>query len=162
MNTNKIEIKLLADHPESLSSVAHLWYEELGKQWIPNASIERATEHFATHLNSNNLPLTYIATHQDQVIGTASLRINDGFDGLDSSYTPWLGSLIVSPEYRGQGIAQQLINTVIKKAHQFDYAKIYLLTFDETLPIWYALQGWEFVKTDKYFGHSITIMMMDI
>jgi hypothetical protein len=75
---SNIEIKLLADCKEFIPQLAVLWYEEISKHWVPNASVERAEQNLIKHSNLNAMPLTFVALYQGGPIGMASLRENDG------------------------------------------------------------------------------------
>lgn len=156
MKKNKeIEIKLLADCQQYIPYLAELWYEQIGKQWVPNASIEQAKQKFILHANTNKLPMTFVATDNNQPIGMASLRVNDG---IQPHLTPWLGGLIVDPNYRQQKIGEQLINSVKQQAALFGYKQLYLLAFDPTIPNWYKKLGWKSIGTDQLFGHAVAVM----
>jgi N-acetylglutamate synthase-like GNAT family acetyltransferase len=160
MKQNKeIGIKLLADCQQHIPYLAQLWYEQIGKEWVTNANIEDAKQKFTLHANTNQLPMTFVATHNDQPIGMASLRANDG---LQSLFTPWLGALIVDPNYRQQKIGEQLINTIKQQAFIFGHKKLYLLAFDPTIPHWYKKLGWEPIGTDKLCGHPVAVMSINL
>jgi hypothetical protein len=73
-----IEIKFLADCKEHIPSLAILWFEEISKHWVPNASIDRAKENLLKHINNDKMPLTLVALQDGKAIGMASLRENDG------------------------------------------------------------------------------------
>lgn len=63
--------------------------------------------------------------HLREFIGTVSLRPHD----LDSHHhlTPWLASVVVSPDFRRQGIGEKLVAEVEKKAAEMGIKKLYLL-----------------------------------
>lgn len=151
----KVETKLLADCQEVIPSLAQLWFEEIGKIWIPNASVPAAVDTYLTHTNRDHLPITYVALVEDQPIGMVSLRDNDG---VRSDLSPWLGSLIVHPSYRSQGIGNMLINVVKQRAFEMNFNQLYLLTLDKTIPHWYTKLGWSSVAADQLYHHPITIM----
>ena len=163
MNTLKknIEIKLLADCPEHIPYLSNLWYQHIGKQWVPNASIERSKQRYAEHLNRDKLPLTLVAIKDTIPVGMASLRERDS-ESLKSEFKPWLGSLVVDEKYRHEGIGQILIDAIKDKAKKLNYFKLYLLTFDLTLPSWYAKLGWQSIGTDQLHGNPITIMRINL
>ncbi|MGE4349324.1 MAG: GNAT family N-acetyltransferase [Candidatus Berkiella sp.] len=107
------------------------------------------------HLNTEQLPITYIALQDGKPVGTSSLRITDG---IRPDLMPWLASLFVLPEYRGKGIAQALIETVKHKAQQLKYPTLYLLAFDQSIPQWYAKLGWQIIGDDFLHHHPIKLM----
>lgn len=154
-----MQIKLLADCQEYILQLAELWYEEISKHWVPNASIERAKNSLKNHLNRDELPQTLVAIQNNEPIGMASLRINDG---LSSTYTPWLGSLVVNPVCQNKGIGAQLIDSIKAKARTIGYRQLFLLAFDSTIPNWYEKLGWKFVEMDKLFDHPVTVMRIEL
>lgn len=154
-----LEIKLLADCKEHLPQLATLWYNEIGKQWIPNASTERALKTYQEHLNSDSLPLTYVVMANDQAIAMGSLRDNDG---IREDLTPWLGSLIVHPDYRRKGIGEALIGLIKAEAKQMGHSSLYLLTLDPNIHLWYEQLGWELIGMDKLYHHPVRVMKIDL
>lgn len=155
----KVEIKLLADCLQHIPFLAALWYEQISKHWVPNASIERATQNLLKHANYKHLPLTFVALANDKPVGMASLRENDG---IQPEHAPWLGSLVVAPAYRNQQIGEQLIDVVKQHACLLGYPKLYLLAFDPTIPTWYEKLGWKPIGTDQLFGHVVTVMDIEL
>lgn len=152
---SQLEIKLLADCPQQIPQLAELWFKELGQEWIPGANIERAIQTYETHINTQALPLTFVATHQDEVIAMVSLRENDG---IRKDLGPWLGGLIVHPQYRRKKIGETLIHITKQCAKAMDYSKLYLFALDPTLPTWYHRLGWRAIGMDKFYHHPVTVM----
>lgn len=125
-----IDIAYLKDYPQYLSLIAEWIFNEWG-HYNPGASLDSAKSKLSEHLNKDNLPITFVALENNQPVGTCSLRINDG---IRPDLTPWLGSLYVDPNFRNRGLGEKLIDTVIRKAGSMKYPKLYLLTFNTTLP----------------------------
>lgn len=151
------EIKLLADCPFHIPRLAELWYQELGKPWNANPNIEVHQQRFLAHCNYNQLPLAYIATYQDQAIGMACLRVTDN---IFPELTPWLGGLVVDPRYRKNKIGETLVNVIKDHAIALGFSQLYLLTFNKTLPIWYAKLGWEKIGVSTLDDHPVTLMQI--
>jgi N-acetylglutamate synthase-like GNAT family acetyltransferase len=147
-------ISYLDDHLEYLPQLAGWAFEAWGR-YNPSSSLEKAQEKLKTHLNKTTLPLTYIALHDDLPVGMCSLRMNDG---IRSDLAPWLGSLYVEPDMRGQGIGEELIRVTTEKARSMGYRKLYLLALDKTLPDWYQKLGWRMISFDELNGHPVSIM----
>ncbi len=151
-----ITIKFLRDCQQHIPYLAQLWFEEISQHWVPNASVERAHDLLLKHVNiSNQLPMTFVAFVDNTPIGMASLRENDG---IRSDCTPWLGSLIVDPTCRQQGIGEQLIEAVKQQAKLLHYSELYLLAFDPTIPTWYSRLDCLPVGSDQLFGHPVAVM----
>lgn len=154
-----IEIKLLVDCLQHIPVLAALWYEQISRHWVPNASLERAKQNLIKHANDEKLPMTFVALDNDQPVGMASLRENDG---IQADRTPWLGSLVVEPAYRKQKIGEQLIDVVKQRAALLGYPKLYLLAFDQAIPSWYKRLGWRSIGTEQLFGHSVAVMDINL
>lgn len=155
----EIEIKLLAECPQIIPALAELWFNELGKEWIPNASVEKAISTYQGHANAHDLPLTFVAFVLGKPVAMASLRVNDG---IREDLTPWLGSVIVHPDYRKQKIGERLIEKVKSQAANLSYSKLYLLALDKTIPTWYQRLGWRPIGEDKLYHHTVAVMETDI
>jgi len=158
MNDN-FEIKLLAECQAYIPELANLWFEEISKHWVPDASIERAKENLIKHANIDKMPMTVVALLEGKPIGMASLRENDG---IQPDLLPWLGSLVVRPAYRQRKVGEALIESTKNHARHFGYKRIYLLAFDPTIPNWYAKLGWQKIGMDQLFNHPVTVMGIDL
>lgn len=149
-----IQIAYLQDYPEYIPLLAKWMLDEWGK-YNPLSSEAKAQQKLKDHLNNDKLPLTLIALKDNKPIGTCSLRVNDG---IRQDLTPWLGSLYVEPQYRGQGVGAQFVNEIIKKAQSLGYPTLYLLAFDKTLPNWYQSLGWHLIGQDQLNGFDVQVM----
>ena len=152
---NKIEIKSLLDCQKHIPSLAKLWHEEISRHWVPNASIERATQRLTEHLNTDKMPMAFIALQDDKPIGMACLRETDG---IRPGVTPWLGSLVVHPEHRKNKIGEMLIDKIKLEAKLFNFQSLYLLAFDPTIPDWYKRLGWRLIGDDELLNHRVAVM----
>ncbi|MBI2792264.1 MAG: GNAT family N-acetyltransferase [Gammaproteobacteria bacterium] len=150
----EIKIDYLKNHPEHVPLLASWMFNTWG-HYNPSSSLEKAELKLNEHLHMDSLPIAYIALKNDEPVGMCSLRLNDG---IREDLMPWLGSLFVVPHMRGQGIGEQLIHIVTEKAHSLSYSKLYLLAFDQTLPLWYAKLGWRVIGPDELFGHAVQVM----
>jgi len=156
---NQIEIKFLADCQEHIPALAKLWYEEISRHWVADASIEKAKNRLITHLNKEKIPMALVALHDDIPIGMACLRETDG---IRLGVMPWLGSLVVDRQFRGKQIGETLIEAIKSQAKLFNHNTLYLLAFDPTIPRWYAKLGWEPAGEDMLLGHRVAVMSISI
>jgi len=89
--------------------------------------------------NSKDVFQTWICVDTDnKVCGMASLEEKDHPDFTHLS--PWLASVFVHPEMRGNGIVHKLCEAVEKGAKSSGFEKIYLFT--HTGEEIYAKRGW--------------------
>lgn len=155
----RITIKNLMDCQDHLPFLAELLYQEIGRHWVPEASSQRASDKLKTHLNRDILPLALVALDGDKPVGMACLRETDG---IKPGICPWLGSLVVNPEYRSEGVGQALIDAVKSQAKILGFDILYLLAFDPTIPSWYTSLGWQHIGHDELVGHRVTVMSIRI
>jgi N-acetylglutamate synthase-like GNAT family acetyltransferase len=151
-----ITIQLLKDDHKPIAELANIWYDVLGKIWMPNLSlayIEQLIGEWKDH--TDKLPLAHVAMHHTKPIGIASLQEHCG---IKPALTPWLSSLVVDRNYQKQGIGKQLIAITKKKAQSLGFRQCYLFTFDPTLPSYYNRLGWITIGEDSFAGHPVTVM----
>lgn len=146
--------KYLADAPEYIGTCAKWAFEAWGK-YNPAVTEAMRVERFREHCNKDKLPLTIVCEVEGQIAGMASLRANDG---IGEELSPWLGSLYVAEAFRGNGIGAALIARIEEEAFRLHFRKLYLLTFEASLPAWYGSLGWKKTKDDTLLGHPIVVM----
>ena len=156
---NQIEIKFLTDCQEHIPVLAKLWYEEISRHWISDASIDKAIDKLINHSNKIKLPIAMVAMYGGHPVGMACLRDTDG---IRPGVTPWLGSLVVDPTFRGRGIGETLINVIKLQAKSFGYNVLYLLAFDPTISEWYTKLGWQLIGEDQLLGHKVAVMSVKL
>jgi len=150
-----IKIDLLKDHPDAIDRLTKIWHQVLGQIWVPDVSIERVKQRLVEHLNDDSLPLTFIALFNDKPVGMCSLRENDG---IRPDLMPWLGSLVVEPDYQKLGIGEQLINATKQKSKQLGFKQLFLFAFDPTIPEYYQKLGWQKIGLDLFKEYPVTVM----
>lgn len=159
MNVLMIKIDLLKNNPGAIDSLAQIWHQVLGSIWVPDIPIERVKQRFVEHLNDNSIPLTFVALFNDKPVGMCSLRENDG---IRPELMPWLGSLVVDPEYQKQGIGEKLINATKQKAKQLGFEQLFLFAFDPTIPEYYQKLGWQKTGLDQFKQNPVTVMEINL
>lgn len=152
-----IQIDLLYHHQDKLEQLAEIWYEGLGRIWLPEITRAQAVERFRDHANTDCLPITFVALHEKQIVGMCSLRDNDG---IRPDLKPWLGSLGVHKQFRGQAIASRLMDAIKEQARKMGFEDLYLFAFDRTIPEYYQTHGWSIIADDVYKTHPVTVMHM--
>lgn len=150
-----ITIDLLKNHPSTINDLANIHYNLLGKIWFPQRPVSKTVENLNTHLNDEQLPMTFVAFDNDTPVGMCSLRVDDG---LGYKLTPWLGSLVVSATYQKQGIAKKLINITKERAKSLGFKKLYLFALDKNIPKYYESLGWHIIGKDTFQNYPVTVM----
>ena len=108
-----MKIEYLADNIALIPIIAHWHHEEWG-YFNPGDSVERRITNLQTHLGREQIPTTFISLSGGILLGSASLIAHDMDTRMDLS--PWLASIYVLPENRGQGIGTALVERVIEEA----------------------------------------------
>ncbi|HRD70553.1 MAG TPA: GNAT family N-acetyltransferase [Legionella sp.] len=150
-----IKIDYLKNHPHKINDLAQIWLDELGKVWCPEVELAQVRSKFEVHLNSEYLPISKVAFINDKIVGMCCLRVNDG---VREDLTPWLGGLVITKSYQGQGLGKMLIESMKADVKRLGFSSLYLLTFDPTLPNYYRRLGWEEIEKNTLLGKPVTIM----
>ena len=103
-------------------------------------SLKKVIEYFS-NTNIKSFPITLIVIINGECVATVSIFENDL--KTPKKLTPWLASLYVSPDHRGQGIAKKLINKAQEIIKQLGFEVLYLRT--EHTSGYYGKLGWKFV-----------------
>ncbi|HJT81653.1 MAG TPA: GNAT family N-acetyltransferase [Chthoniobacterales bacterium] len=154
-NDHPVQIHFLAEHPILIEKLARLSWAE----WQPiyrerGQTFEDAVKNYQERTNTDCLPLTLVALHGDELVGTVSLKYHD----LDTrpNLDPWLGALLVLPDWRGRGIARMLMRRAEAIAGKLNLKRLYLWTHSaEGL---YLKLGWAVVERTEYCGKQIVVM----
>jgi GNAT superfamily N-acetyltransferase len=149
-----IKIELLKNHSQSIPRLANIWREVLGKIWMPEIEIEEIESLYHEELK-HDMPLTYVALYDETPVGSCTLELNGG---IRPDIEPWIGDLVVDRNYQKQGIGKLLLNKAIEKAKQLNFKKLYLFTFDPSIPSYYEKLGWKKIGIDEFNSHPVTLM----
>lgn len=125
-----IKIELLKNYPQAIPTLSNIWREVLGKIWMPEIEIKEIESLYHEELQ-HDMPLTYIALHDQIPVSSATLELNGG---IRPDLRPWLGDLVIDPKYQKQGIGKMLANATFNKAKELGFEKLYLFAFDPTIP----------------------------
>ena len=153
-----IRIDLLKKHPQAIPVIANIWYEVLGKIWLPEISIQEI-ESLTYQEISQDMPLTFIALSGDVAVGFCTLEL-DG--GIRPDLEPWIGDLVVDLKYQQQGIGKMLLDAAIDQAKKLNYRSLYLFAFDPNIVKYYNYLGWRKIGMDKFKSHMVTVMTIKL
>lgn len=150
---NEVFIKRLSKNDiEEINEVSSMLYNWWGKE--EGLTKEAMSDLIETRCGEKEIPIIYIAKHNDEVVGTISLIIND-MDFKQDIY-PLIVSFFIKEEYRNKGIARQLINRLIKQC-KGKFNQIYLAT---DLESFYEKFGFEYIETCKCY-YNIKLQKID-
>lgn len=147
----------LADHLNFLPTIAAWHHEEWG--YIrPGDTVEQRQKRLKAECGHLEIPTTIIAMENGQPLGSVSLLEDD----MDSHMhlSPWLASLFVVPQRRGQGIGAMLVKRLVEEAGKLTIPRLYLYT--PSAEKFYASLGWSVLERTDYAGKPAIIMAYDL
>ncbi|WP_111413490.1 GNAT family N-acetyltransferase [Billgrantia lactosivorans] len=156
MNSTITIVRLTPDSPH-VASVASWTHAEWG-HLNPDYTADSWRDAFRRECGDGGVPSVFVAMDGDQPVGTAALMARDMDDRPD--LTPWLASVFVLPEWRGQGIATRLIRRVEQEAAACGTRRFYLFTPDQQAL--YRRLGWCDHEELSYRGEEVTIMLREL
>ena len=130
------------------------WLFEVWGSYNPGETLETCRADLWAGLDPKaGIPKTFVYRQDGAMAGWASILAMDIFERPDLG--PWLGNLIVLPEFRGQGIARKLAR------HVMDYAQgvtdtLYLYT--DNLQAVYEQMGWQAVENITVGDKPVLLM----
>ena len=142
----------LADYPTHLSTVAGWIYHQWGQR--PGNTAEATAERLRSHTTRNGIPFMLLALDGSACVGCACLRATD-LPGRDD-IGPWLASVYVPEDRRGEGIGAKLVRAIETAAVRLGYPELYLFTPDRQR--FYAHLGWMPVEQFLRDGAPVTVM----
>ncbi|GGW52584.1 GNAT family N-acetyltransferase [Alishewanella tabrizica] len=151
--SNKPTLTLLKHYPEHIPEIAKWHFQEWGELFPEKSEADFASDLAAT-LNDGTVPLSWVLMLDEQVVGTASILLDDMQTNRDLS--PWLANIYLAPAARGKGLGKWLVQQVMLQAQQLGLTKLYLFTEDK--PEFYQQFGWQPLKQERYEGTLVTIM----
>ncbi|ADL50816.1 GNAT family N-acetyltransferase [Clostridium cellulovorans] len=144
----------LADHKEYLDNVIEWLWKEFGNE--DNYGFWESI--VKNSLRKNQLPLTFIALMDNQLVGTVGLWRSDLLSRQD--LYPWLSALFVKEQYRGKNIGQELQRFLIDYCREKGYEELFLYT---DICNYYEKTGWQYLDDGiEYSGESIKIYKKEL
>lgn len=155
-----MDIQYLGDHREVLPVLAAWIYGEWSYLY-PEMTIPDLISMLRERINKKKLPLTLVAIHAGEPVGTVSLRTFEMETRRDMKY--WLTSLYVVKPWRRRKIGTRLVTTAEQKACELDICSMFLYTTDFILPAqFYSKLGWMVKEQTVYHSHPVIIMEKDL
>ena len=142
----------LRDEPVLVPIVASwLWHE-----WarLKGRTIEHVRARLTMRITSVGIEETFVRLKHREPVGTASLVRADLETRPD--LTPWLASVFVAPEFRGENHAPPLVRRVEDAARAAGIGTLWLHT--EKAEGLYARLGWQTVGQETDHNVAVTLM----
>jgi GNAT superfamily N-acetyltransferase len=150
----KITVDYLKNYPEHVTTCAQWSFTEWGHH-TPERTLHSFIESRKEYLNDNKTPLTLLAFLDNTPVGMVSLAASKD---ICKHLTPWLSTIYVIPEQRGEGIGSLLEEKICAKAREMGFKKIYCFTSDETVIPFYEKHHWHKKSIEWLHNHNVTVM----
>ncbi len=144
--------RLRADDPNA--EIVAGWTFESWGHLHPGLTLEEAIQRLKAECGQGGVPSIFVAIQGETPVGTASLIADDM--SIRREFTPWLASVFVVPEWRGQGIASALVRRIEVEAAESGIERFYLYTPDQQAL--YRRLGWQDEESLEYRGENVTVM----
>lgn len=144
--------RLSADDPNA--EIVAGWTFAAWGHLHPGLTLAQAMERLKVECGQGGVPSIFVAMQGRTPVGTASLIADDM--STRPELTPWLASVFVVPEWRGQGIASSLVQRVEEEALESGIQHFYLYTPDQQAL--YRRMGWQDIELVEYRGEQVTVM----
>jgi len=172
MTVRDVIIEYLADRPEFVEQLAQLsWKEWQDVYQQRQQTLDDSLKNYRERLNTDRLPLTLVAVRAHHGKSLTELAVNCGelvgmvslkFHDMDTrpDLDPWLGGLLVLPQWRNRGVGTMLMHRATEEARRLNVPRLYLWTHSaEGL---YQKLGWQVVEWTNYFGKEAVVMQIDL
>ena len=151
-----VSIELLADFPQYAEVIGRWHFDEWGHE-DPSGTLEWWIARLAESAGRGELPTVWVALADGAPAGSIAL-IDFDMD-IHRDVSPWLAGLFVATEFRGLGIAAELVRTCERGAAALGAASLYLQT---EIPDFYARLGWREYAREHYLGDDVVVMVRDL
>ena len=165
MTRSDIAIDYLANCPDLAGELARLsWKEWQDVYQRREQTLEDSLKNYRERMNTDRLPLTLVAVRAGlavncrELVGMVSLKFHDMDTRPDLD--PWLGGLLVLPEWRNRGVGTMLMHRATGEACRLDVPRLYLWTHSAE-GLCHKL-GWQVVERSHYFGKEAVVMQIDL
>jgi N-acetylglutamate synthase-like GNAT family acetyltransferase len=153
----QIKIEHLGEHRGSTPVIVGWLHAQWG-HLMPGVSLEKLAEIYENRLIPHQIPETFVALRNGEIVGTASLVKHDMSARMD--LFPWLAAVYIKAEHRGQGIGSKLVQAVMDEAKLLGLERFYLFTPNQAS--FYARLGWLKLEEIEYRGEQVTVMMYEL
>lgn len=144
-----VTIRLLADNPEHIATLA-AWFKE---EWPSSRPLSEYVARFEACAQRDALPLALVAIERDQLLGTVGLRWDSV--RLRPRLGPWVAAFYVVPERRSQGIGALLLGEAEMTAARLGFRELYAGTSRAASLLRRA--EWSLLETLVYEGEDLGI-----
>jgi GNAT superfamily N-acetyltransferase len=159
-----IAIDYLANCPEFLDALAQLSWKEWQEIYQQREqTLDDCLKNYRERTNTDRLPLTLVAVRAGlavdcrELVGMVSLKYHDMDTRPDLD--PWLGGLLVLPEWRNHGVGTMLMHRHRRGSAIEECRDSILDAFSRRL---YRKLGWQVVERAITSARKQVVMQIDL
>ena len=109
---------------EKLQSNSNLWNQTIAYANNCSWNVGRHLAKLLEQDDFQDFEGVFIALSGNNIIGFCTFRETDYYP--ENRYFPWISSIFVDEEYRGNRISEKLIQSAINNARMFGFDKVYI------------------------------------
>jgi GNAT superfamily N-acetyltransferase len=155
--TVNLRFGYLDEHLDAIPTLAQ-WHHAEWHAVTPDLTISDRIAGFTARARRGSVPTGIVGLVDDHVVGMACLVDCD--IPSHCHLTPWLATVLVSPQHRGRGIGSALCLRAAEEATLLGVTNLYLFTFDKQSM--YARLQWSPLEEAVYAGHPGTVMVRGV
>jgi predicted N-acetyltransferase YhbS len=154
-----MRIAWLREHPQHIEALAVAHVEAFGAL-LPDWTVDQVVAELRSHLPVQAIPATLLALDDDdgEWLGSVSL-LHEDHEHI-RQYSPWLASLYVRPEARGQGVGAALVARCVAEASAAGVTRLYLYC-TVALAGYYQALGWREHDRVSFGPLHLVVMAVD-
>jgi GNAT superfamily N-acetyltransferase len=157
-----MKLDLLKNCPETIPTIVQWLYDEWS-HYDASLTKEKLVHSFNQRLNTDKIPITFVALREGIPIGTISLRERSDPELSDfDEDSIWIGSLQILPEERHHGLGQELLQFAATVAKNLGHRELYFYTSNPLNVEWYVERGANIIEKRPFRKHTITIMRLPL
>ena len=107
-----------------LQSNSKFWYQTINYAKACSWNVGKHLAELLEHDDFKDFEGVFVALKGDKIIGFCTFLETDYYP--ENRYFPWISSIFVDKEYRGNRISEKLIQTAINHAHKLGFDKVYI------------------------------------
>lgn len=159
--TQPVQIELLKSCPEVIPVLADWAYEDWSR-FDASLTKERLIQNYSRRL-SEEIPLTLVALKEGMPVGLVTLKAHEALEFADlENGNPWIGSLHIRSDERGQGIGELLAKSIALIAKRMGYQEIRFYLSEKQGVDWCIQRGAEIFDTRPFRGHTVDVLRFDL
>ena len=154
----KYKVVALCEHPTHWQLAAR-WSFDAWQHEFPSDTVQTYLDQysFAASKPERLIEIYAAISDQNQLLGVATLIDDDELpDATEPG--PWLAAVFVTPTERKVGIGSALVNHIVHRARELNFATLYLYT--EFAEDWYQQKDWTKIRDTEFLGLKHTVMQL--